>query len=107
MLAKDFINTYGLDEARTIVSEALSLKEDLTGPWELSQFNWDLRKKDFYPRYNESRVSASDLKEIIDAADKVNAFGGLEDAKAVCKMGKFYKYLKKAVAKVENLKIFR
>lgn len=103
MKAELFIQKYGLDEARTIVKEAIGLKEDLTGSWELNQFNWDLSKKDFYPRHNENRVSASDLKEFIDAVDKVNSFGGLEDAKAVCKMGRFYKYLKRAIKKVESL----
>ncbi|MDC4106851.1 hypothetical protein K3F79_18965, partial [Acinetobacter baumannii] len=39
-------------------------------------------------------INLKDLKRLVESVDRVNAFGGLKDAKAVVKMGKHYKYLK-------------
>ncbi|MCH7357553.1 hypothetical protein MMP61_18620 [Acinetobacter sp. NIPH 1958] len=48
-------------------------------------------------------ICINDLKRLVKSIDTVNSFGGLEDSKAVVKMGKYYKYLKKAIADYEAI----
>ncbi|MFH3939188.1 hypothetical protein WDA44_01820 [Acinetobacter nosocomialis] len=48
-------------------------------------------------------VSLTDLKRLVESVDRVNAFGGLKDAKAVVKMGKHYKYLKAHISNYESI----
>lgn len=43
------------------------------------------------------------LKRLVESVDRVNAFGGLKDAKAVVKMGKHYKYLKAHISNYESI----
>lgn len=44
-----------------------------------------------------------DLKRLVKSVHTVNSFGGLGDSKAVVKMGKYYKYLKRAIADYEAI----
>lgn len=44
-----------------------------------------------------------DLNRLVESVDRVNAFGGLKDAKAVVKMGKHYKYLKAHISNYESI----
>lgn len=46
-------------------------------------------------------ILLGDLEQLIKSHKIVHSFGGLKDSKAVITMGKYYKYLKKAVADVE------
>ena len=43
-----------------------------------------------------------ELKRLVESHEIVMSWGGLSDARAVSKMGKYYKYLKKAIADVES-----
>ena len=42
------------------------------------------------------------LKQLVESHELVESWGGIEDAKTVSKMGKYYKYLKQAIADVES-----
>ncbi len=48
-------------------------------------------------------VDLDGLKRLVESVDRVNAFGGLKDAKAVVKMGKHYKYLKAHISNYESI----
>ncbi|HAV3491207.1 hypothetical protein [Acinetobacter baumannii] len=48
-------------------------------------------------------INLKDLKRLVESVDRVNAFGGLKDAKAVVKMGKHYKYLKAHISNYESI----
>lgn len=44
----------------------------------------------------------NDLKRLVESHELVEKLGGLNDAKVVSNSGKYYKYLKKAIADVES-----
>ncbi|QXF07451.1 hypothetical protein [Acinetobacter baumannii] len=54
-------------------------------------------------RSRHKSVSVQSLKRLVESVDRVNAFGGLKDAKAVVKMGKHYKYLKAHISNYESI----
>ncbi|WP_335876844.1 hypothetical protein [Acinetobacter baumannii] len=67
--------------------------------WETADLNNIAELETIY----EHVVSLSDLKRLVESVDRVNAFGGLKDAKAVVKMGKHYKYLKAHISNYESI----
>ncbi|MBD0446134.1 hypothetical protein RFH95_11435 [Acinetobacter nosocomialis] len=66
------------------------------------------RTKECIPAYEKhycglEKLFVDDLKRLVESVDRVNAFGGLKDAKAVVKMGKHYKYLKAHISNYESI----
>lgn len=53
--------------------------------------------------YKREEINIDDVRSLVKSWGIVKSFGGLEDSKAVSKMGKHYKYLKKAIADVESV----
>ncbi|EHU2485661.1 hypothetical protein A0141_RS15575 [Acinetobacter baumannii] len=86
MKPEQFIREQGLDKAREVVS---------TGS-DTYVFKPEGKKKYVH-------LSIADLKRLVESVDRVNAFGGLKDAKAVVKMGKHYKYLKAHISNYESI----
>lgn len=85
MKANDFFKKHGLAEVKIL----------LTSPSHGFFF-----KEDFYKHYGFDIYD--DLKRLVESHEIVMSWGGLSDARAVSKMGKYYKYLKKAIADVES-----
>jgi hypothetical protein len=121
MNAVDFIKKHGVDKAREVVEGAPegSTKFCITGidgvPTYLKLvdgdywFSWmngfSKACQIAYKRIDEldSIIDIPDIQRLVESVDLVNSFGGLEDAKAVVKMGKHYKYLEKAIADYESI----
>ena len=57
--------------------------------------------------YKREEINIDDVRSLVKSWKIVKSFGGLEDSKAVSKMGRHYKYLKKAIADVEDLEAER
>lgn len=116
MNAITYIQQHGVEKAREVIEGAPSNAESYqdgyyfrTKPefqfhngfhpvWNLTDNNGEWFKKDGF-----DPVVINDLKMILESIRLVNSFGGLDDAKAVVKMGKHYKYLKQAIADYEAI----
>ncbi|HIE1683920.1 TPA: hypothetical protein ACXJFM_000811 [Acinetobacter nosocomialis] len=119
MKPEQFIREQGLPDAKRILEEApkhsqfvipcldgemyFSQRED-DGKW----FKWSTgysKWLEYFGKCNplDLAYSLSDLKRLVESVDRVNAFGGLKDAKAVVKMGKHYKYLKAHISNYESI----
>ena len=94
MKPEQFIREYGVDKARELLDQLhkLGCPDDM----KITVINgmWQRTSNGFaYP----------ELKRLVESVDRVNAFGGLKDAKAVVKMGKHYKYLKAHISNYESI----
>ena len=119
MKPEQFSREQGLPEAKRILEEApkhsqfvipcldgemyFSQRED-DGKW----FKWSTgysKWLEYFGKCNplDLAYSLSDLKRLVESVDRVNAFGGLKDAKAVVKMGKHYKYLEAHISNYESI----
>ncbi|MFA3397445.1 hypothetical protein KWE68_03280 [Acinetobacter baumannii] len=77
MKPEQFIRWYGIEDAKYLIEQNINC--------------------------NDFEFSLDDLKRLVESVDRVNAFGGLKDAKAVVKMGKHYKYLKAHISNYESI----
>ncbi|MCU4593299.1 hypothetical protein KTJ25_16135 [Acinetobacter nosocomialis] len=77
MKPEHFIRWYGIEDAKYLIEQNINC--------------------------NDFEFSLDDLKRLVESVDRVNAFGGLKDAKAVVKMGKHYKYLKAHISNYESI----
>lgn len=91
MKANDFVRKFGWEKAKEfsqIIIKGLC------------------KKFDFEINTGESielaYVDLNDLKRLVESWELVERFGGLSDAREVVKMGRYYKYLKRAIADVES-----
>ncbi|ENX56176.1 MULTISPECIES: hypothetical protein [Acinetobacter] len=114
MNAIKFIQQHGVEQAREVVDGAPEGAEIYVGitktyfssPSRLYDFDlseWESMDRGMDLDLYEDQIWLEDLKRLVESVDKVNSFGGLEDAKAVVKMGKHYKYLEKAIADYESI----
>ncbi|MFX6541031.1 hypothetical protein ABTG40_01140 [Acinetobacter baumannii] len=97
MKPEHFIREQGLDKAREVVEGAHSWADVLLVP------TGEYCSICIPPDDADEFVSIEDLKRLVESVDRVNAFGGLKDAKAVVKMGKHYKYLKAHISNYESI----
>ncbi|OTG81897.1 hypothetical protein B9T31_14985 [Acinetobacter sp. ANC 4558] len=77
MNAVEFFKEWGYDHSKKYVELAQSEGDIL--PWEV------------------------ELKRLVNSWRIVQSFGGLSDSKVYSKMGRHYKYLKRAIADVESV----
>lgn len=115
MKPEQFILEYGAVKAREVVEGApkyaqryragMYLKQgEWTWFWSETSGKWLQYEKHIYSTSHfDFAVDLSDLKRLVESVDRVNAFGGLKDAKAVVKMGKHYKYLKAHISNYESI----
>lgn len=119
MKPEQFIREYGVDKAREVVEGApvgsshlqaigsgklihyLGVKDEdvqlfFIDHWRPTCFDPSDLDDDVF-------ISLEHLKRLVESVDRVNAFGGLKDAKAVVKMGKHYKYLKAHISNYESI----
>lgn len=74
----------------------------------VKKFGWNAAKykadelKIFNGLGGELSIEDTNLIRLVRSHEIVQSFGGLQDAKTVSKMGKYYKYLKQAIADVES-----
>ncbi len=126
MKPEHFIREFGVEKAREVVKgapESASLvfyyfdevNDELLGPEyyrdngsqhfnkENNSWGFCLDPQIIVTEPHDALVSVEDLKRLVESVDRVNAFGGLKDAKAVVKMGKHYKYLKAHISNYESI----
>ncbi|HCJ6490971.1 TPA: hypothetical protein NU789_001717, partial [Acinetobacter baumannii] len=102
MKPEHFIREQGLDKAREVVEGAPGFPVfgycTLTGNYifkrSYATAYYHNETNSWSEDYAIELILLEDLKRLVESVDRVNAFGGLKDAKAVVKMGKHYKYLK-------------
>ncbi|MDN4019648.1 hypothetical protein QX205_06020 [Acinetobacter pittii] len=101
MKPEHFIREQGLDKAREVVEGIPSKYMECY----YSTLCYCTKAKKYSDRFNPriELVNMADLKRLVESVDRVNAFGGLKDAKAVVKMGKHYKYLKAHISNYESI----
>lgn len=101
MKPEQFIREYGVDKAREVVEGIPSKYMECY----YSTLCYCTKAKKYSDRFNPriELVNMADLKRLVESVDRVNAFGGLKDAKAVVKMGKHYKYLKAHISNYESI----
>ncbi|EHU3336249.1 hypothetical protein [Acinetobacter baumannii] len=101
MKPEQFIREQGLDKAREVVEGIPSKYMECY----YSTLCYCTKAKKYSDRFNPriELVNMADLKRLVESVDRVNAFGGLKDAKAVVKMGKHYKYLKAHIGNYESI----
>ncbi|OTS28918.1 hypothetical protein [Acinetobacter baumannii] len=97
MKPEHFIREFGEKKAREVVEGAHSWADVLLAP------TGEYCSICIPPDDADEFVSIEDLKRLVESVDRVNAFGGLKDAKAVVKMGKHYKYLKAHISNYESI----
>ncbi|MHC3082514.1 hypothetical protein [Acinetobacter nosocomialis] len=97
MKPEQFIREQGLDKAREVVEG----RSNTYMPELFKYWSEELQDYVLAPKYASFLVE--DLKRLVESVDRVNAFGGLKDAKAVVKMGKHYKYLKAHISNYESI----
>lgn len=75
----------------------------------VKKFGWEFAVKKQAELSQERCIGKffDELTQLVKSWKIVKSFGGLEDSKAVSKMGRHYKYLKKAIADVEDLEAER
>ncbi|MCF4281339.1 hypothetical protein [Acinetobacter baumannii] len=114
MKPEQFIKRYGINEAKKIIDKApngtthihsVTLQNYMQG--EGNNYVWCGSGRDgwYFSIYDtlNGMMALEDLKRLVESVDRVNAFGGLKDAKAVVKMGKHYKYLKAHISNYESI----
>lgn len=94
MKPEQFIREFGLDRAREVVEGAPDWATGINCH-SMVYFGGD--------KFCRGDVLLEDLKRLVESVDRVNAFDGLKDAKAVVKMGKHYKYLKAHISNYESI----
>ncbi|MFX5887003.1 hypothetical protein ABTE86_10725 [Acinetobacter baumannii] len=100
MKATKLIRDKGLQYAKEIVDSAPSNATEWNEGFEFQcGQSVEISKADREKYF----VDLSELKRLVESVDRVNAFGGLKDAKAVVKMGKHYKYLKAHISNYESI----
>ncbi len=101
MKPEQFIREYGVEKAREVVGGIPSKYMECY----YSTLCYCTKAKKYSDRFNPriELVNMADLKRLVESVDRVNAFGGLKDAKAVVKMGKHYKYLKAHISNYESI----
>ncbi|MFW2039315.1 hypothetical protein ACG92Y_12510 [Acinetobacter ursingii] len=97
MKAHKFVADFGIDVAKEVLEGAHSWADVLLVP------TGEYCSICIPPDDADEFVSIEDLKRLVESVDRVNAFGGLKDAKAVVKMGKHYKYLKAHISNYESI----
>lgn len=85
MKPEQFIREFGVEKAREVVEAAINGTTHV-----------------IYEQA-DGLINLKELKRLVESVDRVNAFGGLKDAKAVVKMGKHYKYLKAHISNYESI----
>ena len=121
MKPEQFIREFGVEKAREVVEGApdKTASHYAQGKWGDAYYSlefvsvWSNEEKDWFDsdyaieeelnRDYMVVVDLSNLKRLVESVDRVNAFGGLKDAKAVVKMGKHYKYLKAHIGNYESI----
>lgn len=111
MNAIKFIQQHGIDKAREVVEGAPGFPVfgycTLTGNYIFKRSNatayYHNETNSWSEDYAIELILLEDLKRLVESVDRVNAFGGLKDAKAVVKMGKHYKYLKAHISNYESI----
>jgi len=101
MKPEQFIREFGEKKAREVVEGIPSKYMECY----YSTLCYCTKAKKYSDRFNPriELVNMADLKRLVHSVDRVNAFGGLKDAKAVVKMGKYYKYLKAHIINYESI----
>lgn len=103
MKPEQFIREFGVEKAREVIEGAPD------GATHLSNDTHYFVNANFKPLPERIKkqlpdlIAIEDLKRLVHSVDRVNAFGGLKDAKAVVKMGKYYKYLKAHISNYESI----
>ncbi|MBJ9771378.1 hypothetical protein [Acinetobacter baumannii] len=111
MKPEQFIREQGLEKAREVVEGAPGFPVfgycTLTGNYIFKRSNatafYHNETNSWSEDYAIELILLEDLKRLVESVDRVNAFGGLKDAKAVVKMGKHYKYLKAHISNYESI----
>ncbi|WP_396234183.1 hypothetical protein [Acinetobacter baumannii] len=115
MKPEQFIREFGEKKAREVVEDApegathYELNVDGDFYFKYQGFEWFCLADGLMVRtYMEDHetchlIPLNDIKRLVESVDRVNAFGGLKDAKAVVKMGKHYKYLKAHISNYESI----
>ena len=103
MKPEQFIREYGVEKARHVLNSLPNYYTHMTDDARMfiSEHNKDLDENIRKQLPNLMRLD--DLKRLVESVDRVNAFGGLKDAKAVVKMGKHYKYLNAHISNYESI----
>ena len=93
MKANEFVKKFGWGWAKDVVNNQPKTDAQIFNPY----------NQKYSSSYNIKKgVSVAWLKRLVESHEIVMSWGGLSDARAVSKMGKYYKYLKKAIADVES-----
>ncbi|HDX6054361.1 hypothetical protein [Acinetobacter baumannii] len=111
MKPEHFIREQGLDKAREVVEGAPGFPVfgycTLTGNYifkrSYATAYYHNETNSWSEDYAIELILLEDLKRLVESVDRVNAFGGLKDAKAVVKMGKHYKNLKAHISNYESI----
>ncbi|HFX6391066.1 TPA: hypothetical protein ACIFDU_003443 [Acinetobacter baumannii] len=111
MKPEQFIREFGEKKAREVVEGAPGFPVfgycTLTGNYIFKRSNatacYHNETNSWSEDYAIELILLEDLKRLVESVDRVNAFGGLKDAKAVVKMGKHYKYLKAHISNYESI----
>lgn len=96
MKAVDFVKKFGWDATKSTLKNAPDWAYETAGLYDYA----DKYHSDAYPVQDYALIT--DLKRLVKSHKIVQSFGGLQDAKTVSKMGKYYKYLKQAITDVES-----
>ncbi|WP_457970598.1 hypothetical protein [Acinetobacter calcoaceticus] len=115
MKPEQFIREWDLSEAKRILAEAPEsatyYEKTIDGDFyfKYENFNWlcfvDGALLKTYMEEHETfyLIRLDILKRLVESVDRVNSFGGLDDARAVVKMGKHYKYLNAYIRNYESI----
>lgn len=83
MKAQEFIKQYGWGEARTCLTYC--------------------SKRGDYIYYKNIEVNFQDLKQLVDAWELVQSWGGINDSKVAVSVSRHKKYLERAIELVESV----
>lgn len=98
MNAVEFVKKYGLEESAKITNESIEFGKNVF---------YDLSDELYYGSDFGGRICVNDLKQIVDAWELVEFYGGLDGAKGeyfeIVHSGKYDKHSPTDIAKAINL----